>query len=870
MQYCQRRFRLSAVPVLFSVIGLAGCGGGGAAPQPPAEPPAPTQAAAPSGPGGAGGSAVAAAEGAPRGAAATQPFGAAAPRTAAFTGDDEQALQLIAESVTLKNNLKTIVLGLHNHHDAYLSFIPSLDNPRAYDEQKRPRFSWRVAVLPYIDQAPLYNQYNFDEPWDSEQNKAVLNQMPDVFRTPGEAGSNTRMLMVVGEGTAVEPGKREARVRDITDGLSNTLLVVHVGTDKAVPWTKPDDLPFDPLAVRGMFGDVGESMVLATADGVVHKIRADAPEAELRNLITRNDHNPIDLAALHQPDVPLPWMSTPPRSGPLVTAYMPDDCFGVVVVRPKRLINSDLVKQFAPPEVLEQLAAGAPVDPRNVEEIVLWLAPPDPTGDTVGKIGGAAIRFTEPVEFPPPGMSFGGGQGGGIGPFSSTTVAEPIAEDAPASIEIPSAPAEDAAPAEAPLVDQADAPALPGEFPGIPPDGAMPMRPGLGGPDLPFSPDQFYRHDDRTLVFGSQFRLYKLLSGKQPPAALAERATQAEGDLVVLVDTSDGQLIQRIAQAIPQDDPNAQALMFGAALFLSPFANSNLVEINLDLSGDNLFTLRSECKTPEDAQKLQQAIQGFAMMGSQNEQAPPELGEFLSQLQYSANGNTGVVALLRSDAVIKMIAEGIGAALQQMQSAGRGTGQSNNLKLIGLSYHNMYDVYRGPRPWSVPDDHDADGKPYLSWRVHALPFLDEGALHEQFHLNEPWDSPHNKALLDVMPDVYRFTDEGDPTQTQVVFLTGPHTMFDGEINGRFEKITDGTSNTILALVVPAEKAVPWTQPLDAVFDPDDPLSVVRPISPDGIRVLFADGHIDTLPADIDADTFKALVTPAGGEPVLAP
>lgn len=816
MNCCDRSFpRLVALAISY-LFCLAGCGGSTAPQQPAAPQPNPAPSAAPTGLGVAGGSADATAPAvAVRGGAASNPSGAAVQRGAAWTGDDQQALQLIAESVTLKNNLKLILLGLHNHHDVFQSFLPSLDNRQAYDEQQLPRFSWRVAILPYIDLAPLYNQYNFDEPWDSEQNKAVLNQMPDVFRTPGETGSNTRMQMIVGEGTAVEPGKRDARISDMIDGTSNTLLVAHVGADKAVPWTKPDDMPFDPLAVRNMFGNIGDSLLFATADGMVHKIPADAPESDLRNLITRNDGNPIDLASLEQPDAPLPWMSAPPRSGPLTTAYMPDDCFGVVVLHPRRAMNSDLFKQLMPPELLGQAAAGAPVDPQGIEEAVLWLAPPDPTGDVTGKVGGAAIRFTEPFEYPPQG------DGGGDGPGAAL----------------------------------------------LPPGAAMPPGAGFGGPRLPVPPEQVYRHDDRTLVFGSQFRLHKLLSGKQPPAALAERVAKADGDLIILVDTSDGQLIQRVGQAIPQDDPNAQAAMFGVALFLSPFANSNLVEINLDLSGQNLLALRSECKSPQDAQKFQQAIQGFAQMGRQNEQTPAEAGAVLDQLQYSAEGATGIVALPRNEVVTRALTDAVAMALQAAQNARQNSGLGNNLKMIGLAYHNMYDVNQGPRPWSVPTDLGPDGKPYLSWRVHSLPFLDENELYGQFHLDEPWDSDHNKALLDRMPDAYRFSEGSDPTTTQAVYLTGPQTLFDGKINGRFENITDGTSNTILCLIVPTEKAVPWTQPVDAVFDPDDPLAVVRPISPDGIRVLFADGHVDTLPADIDADTFKALVTPAGGEPV---
>src|SRR5687768_11208075 len=41
----------------------------------------------------------------------------------------------------------------------------------------------------------------------------------------------------------------------------------------------------------------------------------------------------------------------------------------------------------------------------------------------------------------------------------------------------------------------------------------------------------------------------------------------------------------------------------------------------------------------------------------------------------------------------------------------------------------------------------ADGAPGLSWRVAILPMLGEEPLYKEFHLDEPWDSPHNKPLV---------------------------------------------------------------------------------------------------------------------------
>src|SRR5579872_2102693 len=121
---------------------------------------------------------------------------------------------------------------------------------------------------------------------------------------------------------------------------------------------------------------------------------------------------------------------------------------------------------------------------------------------------------------------------------------------------------------------------------------------------------------------------------------------------------------------------------------------------------------------------------------------------------------------------------------------------------------------------------DKDGHPLLSWRVLLLPYLEEGELYKQFHLDEPWDSEHNLALLPRMPRTYATTAEPTvgkpPFTTFYQVLTGPDTPFEITAGPRFPEDFGGkTSGTIL--VVESFEAVPWTKPQDIEYDPNKPL-----------------------------------------------
>ena len=206
-------------------------------------------------------------------------------------------------------------------------------------------------------------------------------------------------------------------------------------------------------------------------------------------------------------------------------------------------------------------------------------------------------------------------------------------------------------------------------------------------------------------------------------------------------------------------------------------------------------------------------------------------------------------------------------AVQQAREAARRNQSMNKLKQIGLAVQIYHDVHKKFPPAAVCD---ANGKPLLSWRVKILPYIDEAALYNEFHLDEPWDSDHNKPLLEKMPDAYkdpRFGDLGNKT----VYLvpTGESMVFFNTVGANMKTVTDGTSRTILAVEANPDKAVPWTKPDDLEIDvkqPGDGLGGVGGV----FLAVAVDGSVHILSGDIDPDTLWALFTRAGREPVTFP
>jgi RNA polymerase sigma factor (sigma-70 family) len=231
-----------------------------------------------------------------------------------------------------------------------------------------------------------------------------------------------------------------------------------------------------------------------------------------------------------------------------------------------------------------------------------------------------------------------------------------------------------------------------------------------------------------------------------------------------------------------------------------------------------------------------------------------------SSLAVDANASGALLVLQRERP--QKVAEGAAPVARQAGVTREIT--MSKMRQIGLAQHIHADA-QDPKQGSrlAGNICDKSGKPLLSWRVKLLPYLEQDHLYRQFKLNEPWDSPHNQALLKEMPAVYALT------QKKPADSTTPFRMFVGPgafVNGnetRFQDIKDGTSNTFL--FVEAAEGVPWTKPDDLVFDPTKPLPKLGQPTEESFLVCLCDGSVRSLRRDLKPESLKKMITLAGGE-----
>jgi hypothetical protein len=191
-----------------------------------------------------------------------------------------------------ENNLKQIGLGIHMYHDR-MAVLPN----NSYAPDGRPLLSWRVHLLPYVEQEGLYRQFKLDESWDSPNNRRLLSQMPRVYTTAGTGGraveGRTFYRGFSHQGAIFErPGQAPRRAgnalsfADISDGLSRTIFVVEAG--EAVEWTKPEDIDFGPGKPLPQLGaGRGKDKVLVLmGDGTTRYVRKELPPETWRGLVS--------------------------------------------------------------------------------------------------------------------------------------------------------------------------------------------------------------------------------------------------------------------------------------------------------------------------------------------------------------------------------------------------------------------------------------------------------------------------------------------------------------------------------------------------------------------------------------------------------
>lgn len=221
-------------------------------------------------------------------------------------------VQLSAGRMKDSNNLKQLAVAMHNHEGVY-GYFPSQDGGAP---GKKGGLSWRVHLLPFIEQENLYKQFKLDEPWDSPTNKKLIEQMPATYASPlaSDPAGQTRYKVFSGTDAVIYPGSKTT-IPGITDGTSNTILIA--GGGAPVTWTKPDDIPLTrdlAPSVLALPGQTGCNV--AMADGSVRWVElAKLTPERLRAAVTRHGGEVFGLDT----DPPAPIRPVPfpaPKAGP--------------------------------------------------------------------------------------------------------------------------------------------------------------------------------------------------------------------------------------------------------------------------------------------------------------------------------------------------------------------------------------------------------------------------------------------------------------------------------------------------------------------------------------------------------------------------
>jgi hypothetical protein len=248
----------------------------------------------------------------------------------------------------------------------------------------------------------------------------------------------------------------------------------------------------------------------------------------------------------------------------------------------------------------------------------------------------------------------------------------------------------------------------------------------------------------------------------------------------------------------------------------------------------------------------------FARQAEPVRQLVPEVDQLSTLLAPHVEGDRWLLTLDHRSPTLAQLLGVANRALEAARIQSRRVRSASNLRQIGLAMANC-ELQRNRllAPASVA----ADGRPLLSWRVHLLPYLAQETLYRQFHLDEAWDSPHNKTLIARMPPVYRSPAlRAGPGMTNYLLPVGPGALYASIKDQPATRGGDeGLSHKVMCVEVDAARAVTWTKPDDWSFDPQHPLAGLGHAFPDGFHVGMTDGSTRFLSSAIDAQSFRLLV-----------
>ncbi|HLN28226.1 MAG TPA: sigma-70 family RNA polymerase sigma factor [Gemmataceae bacterium] len=318
-----------------------------------------------------------------------------------------------------------------------------------------------------------------------------------------------------------------------------------------------------------------------------------------------------------------------------------------------------------------------------------------------------------------------------------------------------------------------------------------------------------------------------------------------------------------------------QAQLEPSALFLKPLTEIQSGTLVLDLGSVARFKAvlnfpdAAAARSAAEAVRTGQGVLKGMLKGIPKEMFPSPPG---TDVQKELLGILETLQVTRKDEGVQLTMEGkspkllatLVPAIERSRKAAQEMARSNNLKQVALAMHNYHSTY-GHLPGAAI--RDKNGKPLLSWRVAVLPFLDQVDLYNRFKLDEPWNSERNLELLKEMPRVYRPANMPlkVPDKTFYQVFTGKGTPFENDEGQKFEDITDGTSNTILA--IEAGDSVPWTKPEDLTYAADKPLPKLGGLLSEVFLAVYCDGSVHPISRNVNEQRLRALITRNGGEKI---
>ena len=779
------------------------------------------------------------------------------------------------------------------------SIVERFPHLATFSDSGNPQLSWRVQLLPFLGLGDLYSQFNLDEPWNSPNNHALIDQMPDAFISPNfnEAGK-TVFQAIAGEQTMFPLESRTIGFGHVTDGSSNTILYAEVDADRAVEWTRPVDLIFDEADPTNGLGNIsGEGFAAVFADRSTSTIPNTVDPANLSNMIQRNDGENVDFSgfdAYLDVEVNLRQIALAAHNYESAHLEFPAHAIYAGTSTPLLSWRVSILPYIEQNNLYEQFDLDEPWNsPHNLSLIPLmprYFATPGLANGVTNYLGvsGPNTMF----ELTDDGASFGS-----------------ITDGTTNTIFIVQADLDQAVPWTQPtdlLFDPND------PFAGLNGNDADGFFATFADADVSFVPDivtdsnltnlmnpqdgqvvdladidpyEPFQRSLRQLALGALN--YESAHMKFPAHASYGRFTNSEVPLLswrvtILPFIEQNNLYDMFNHDEPWDSPHNLALLpLMPTLYATPGVANGLTVIQAATGEKTMFPIDEDgvsfgsitdgpgntalfFETNADS-----AVEWTRPMDIDFDIANPRnsLGEATASGFHivTAEGAIQFIHNTVSDDIVGNLAQRNDgtpfatdylpppSAIEQNSTA------RNNLRQLALAALNHESATMRFPSHAIYSERSDDGVPLLSWRVQILPFMGHSSLYDQFHLDEPWDSPHNLALVPLMPREFAHPQAADG-MTLFQAITGEGTAFPITWRGtRISSFTDGTSNSILFAEVDADRAVVWTKPQDLSYndaDPSDGLGEI--VFGLGNNVAFADGSSHFISSCVGTETLRAL------------